>query len=170
MCSESTEQPRACTASEDTRCVTTGCDGANVTCPADATAGTTTTHPQPCTACSATQYETGACNATTDRQCAACTICGNGQYQEQAGSTMCESCSMGKYQDMAADDRLYNQGACEDCDHGRFQGTVETKDGDLVINGEVVKVFAQKDPADIPWGSAGTYTSNSKAQNKCQKT
>jgi glyceraldehyde 3-phosphate dehydrogenase len=54
--------------------------------------------------------------------------------------------------------------------HGRFQGTVETKDGDLVINGEVVKVFAQKDPADIPWGSAGTYTSNSKAQNKCQKT
>ena len=39
--------------------------------------------------------------------------------------------------------------------HGRFKGTVETKDGALVINGKPIKVFNEKNPADIKWGSVG---------------
>jgi glyceraldehyde 3-phosphate dehydrogenase len=42
-----------------------------------------------------------------------------------------------------------------DSTHGRFKGTVEKKDGNLVINGQVVHVFTEKDPTKIPWGSAG---------------
>ena len=42
--------------------------------------------------------------------------------------------------------------------HGKFPGTV-TVDGDyLVINGKKIKVYAEKDPANLPWGTleAGT--------------
>jgi len=39
--------------------------------------------------------------------------------------------------------------------HGKFAGSVEAKDGNLVINGQVVHVFHEKDPANIPWGSVG---------------
>ncbi|KAF8951277.1 glyceraldehyde 3-phosphate dehydrogenase [Flammula alnicola] len=39
--------------------------------------------------------------------------------------------------------------------HGRFKGTVEAKDGKLIVNGKPVAVFAERDPAAIPWGSAG---------------
>jgi glyceraldehyde 3-phosphate dehydrogenase len=39
--------------------------------------------------------------------------------------------------------------------HGRFDGTVEAKDGNLVIDGEVIKVYKAKDPAEIGWGEAG---------------
>jgi len=39
--------------------------------------------------------------------------------------------------------------------HGRFKGTVEAKDGKLIINGQVVTVFAERDPSAIPWSSAG---------------
>ncbi|MDP4278852.1 MAG: glyceraldehyde 3-phosphate dehydrogenase NAD-binding domain-containing protein, partial [Bacteroidota bacterium] len=39
--------------------------------------------------------------------------------------------------------------------HGKFQGTAEAKDGNLVINGKEVKFYCEKDPADIPWGAAG---------------
>ncbi|KAF9562895.1 glyceraldehyde 3-phosphate dehydrogenase [Agrocybe pediades] len=39
--------------------------------------------------------------------------------------------------------------------HGRFKGTVETKEGKLIINGKPITVFAEKDPAAIQWGSAG---------------
>nr|UES62894.1 glyceraldehyde-3-phosphate dehydrogenase [Cyathus bulleri] len=39
--------------------------------------------------------------------------------------------------------------------HGRFKGSVESKDGKLYIAGKPVTVFAEKDPANIPWGSAG---------------
>lgn len=39
--------------------------------------------------------------------------------------------------------------------HGRFKGSVEAKDGKLVINGKAVKVFAERDPANIPWSSVG---------------
>ena len=42
-----------------------------------------------------------------------------------------------------------------DSTHGRFKGTVEVKDGKLVIDGKSVTVFAEKDPAAIPWSSAG---------------
>jgi len=37
--------------------------------------------------------------------------------------------------------------------HGAFPGTVEVKDGLLVINGDAVKVSAEKDPAKLPWGA-----------------
>lgn len=39
--------------------------------------------------------------------------------------------------------------------HGKFQGTVEVKDGHLVINGAVITVFSEKDPGNIPWSKAG---------------
>lgn len=39
--------------------------------------------------------------------------------------------------------------------HGKYPGTVEVKDGALVINGDTVKVSAEKDPAAIPWKALG---------------
>ncbi|WOO78217.1 Glyceraldehyde-3-phosphate dehydrogenase [Vanrija pseudolonga] len=39
--------------------------------------------------------------------------------------------------------------------HGRFNGTVEQKDGKLVINGKPVAVFGERDPSTIPWGQVG---------------
>jgi len=42
-----------------------------------------------------------------------------------------------------------------DSTHGRFKGTVEIKDGKLVISGKEVTVFAEKDPANIKWASTG---------------
>jgi len=39
--------------------------------------------------------------------------------------------------------------------HGRFKGTVEAKDGKLIINDQVVTVFAERDPSAIPWSSTG---------------
>lgn len=42
-----------------------------------------------------------------------------------------------------------------DSTHGKFNGTVETKDGNLIVNGQVIKVFAIRNPAEIPWGDAG---------------
>jgi len=39
--------------------------------------------------------------------------------------------------------------------HGRFKGSVETKDGKLIIEKKPITVFAEKDPANIQWGSAG---------------
>ncbi|KZT58186.1 glyceraldehyde 3-phosphate dehydrogenase [Calocera cornea HHB12733] len=44
-----------------------------------------------------------------------------------------------------------------DSTHGVFKGTVETKDGKLVVNGKSVAVFGEKDPAAIPWGQEGAY-------------
>jgi len=39
--------------------------------------------------------------------------------------------------------------------HGRFKGEVSTKDGKLIVNGKAITVFAERDPANIPWGQAG---------------
>ncbi|CAN5907848.1 type I glyceraldehyde-3-phosphate dehydrogenase [soil metagenome] len=39
--------------------------------------------------------------------------------------------------------------------HGKYPGTVEVKEGGLVINGDHVKISAQKDPAQIGWKDAG---------------
>jgi len=39
--------------------------------------------------------------------------------------------------------------------HGRFKGTVEAKDGKLIINGRAVTIYAQRDPSAIPWSDAG---------------
>jgi glyceraldehyde 3-phosphate dehydrogenase len=42
-----------------------------------------------------------------------------------------------------------------DSTYGRFNGSVEVKENDLVINEKRIKVFAQRDPAHIPWGDVG---------------
>ena len=42
-----------------------------------------------------------------------------------------------------------------DSTYGKFGGTVEVVDGNLVINGKTVKVFSERNPADLPWGDLG---------------
>lgn len=39
--------------------------------------------------------------------------------------------------------------------HGRFDGTVTVKDNHLVVNGEVVRVTAERNPEDLKWDEAG---------------
>jgi glyceraldehyde 3-phosphate dehydrogenase (phosphorylating) len=39
--------------------------------------------------------------------------------------------------------------------HGRFPGTVEAKESSLVVNGDTVKISAEKDPAAIKWKDNG---------------
>ncbi|RKL63986.1 type I glyceraldehyde-3-phosphate dehydrogenase [Thermoanaerobacteraceae bacterium SP2] len=55
---------------------------------------------------------------------------------------------------------------------GTFDATVEAKDSSLVVNGKEIKIFAEKDPANIPWKdlgvdivveSSGVFTSKDKA-------
>jgi glyceraldehyde 3-phosphate dehydrogenase len=41
--------------------------------------------------------------------------------------------------------------------HGRFNGTVEVKGNDLVVNGKTLKVLAQRDPAALPWKDLGVF-------------
>lgn len=42
-----------------------------------------------------------------------------------------------------------------DTAHGRFPGEVSVDGGDLVVNGDRIKVFAERDPAKLPWGALG---------------
>ncbi|KAI9253157.1 glyceraldehyde-3-phosphate dehydrogenase 3 [Sporodiniella umbellata] len=42
-----------------------------------------------------------------------------------------------------------------DSTHGPFKGTVEQKNGKLVVNGQEISVHAERDPTKIPWGEAG---------------
>ncbi len=42
-----------------------------------------------------------------------------------------------------------------DTAHGTFPGTVAVEDGDLIINGDRVKVFAERDPSKLPWAELG---------------
>ncbi|KAG1151521.1 hypothetical protein G6F37_006722 [Rhizopus arrhizus] len=42
-----------------------------------------------------------------------------------------------------------------DSTHGRFKGTVEKKDGKLVVNGQSISVHTERDPSNIPWGQDG---------------
>ncbi|MFV0346011.1 MAG: type I glyceraldehyde-3-phosphate dehydrogenase [Bacteroidales bacterium] len=42
-----------------------------------------------------------------------------------------------------------------DSTHGKFNGTVEVKDGKLVVNGNAIRVTAERNPADINWGAVG---------------
>ncbi len=58
--------------------------------------------------------------------------------------------------------------------HGRFKGTVEVKDGKLVVNGFPIRVTAEKNPADLKWGeveaeyvveSTGLFLTKEKAQS-----
>ncbi len=59
-----------------------------------------------------------------------------------------------------------------DSAQGRFEGEVTSTENSIVVNGEEVKIYAQKDPAQIPWGqhnvdvvieSTGFFTDKEKA-------
>ena len=42
-----------------------------------------------------------------------------------------------------------------DSTHGRFEGAVEVKDGNLVVNGKTIRVTSERDPANLNWGAIG---------------
>ena len=57
--------------------------------------------------------------------------------------------------------------------HGRFDGTVDISNGNLIVNGKTIRVTAEKNPADLKWGdvgaeyiveSTGLFLSKDKAQ------
>ena len=59
-----------------------------------------------------------------------------------------------------------------DTAHGKFPGTVIADGGDLLVNGDRIKVYAVRNPADIPWGAhdvdvvlecTGLFTTKAKA-------
>jgi len=61
--------------------------------------------------------------------------------------------------------------------HGRFAAEVTTSDKGIVINGETVQVFAERDPARLPWAAldidvvlecTGFFASKEKASLHCQ--
>jgi glyceraldehyde 3-phosphate dehydrogenase len=61
--------------------------------------------------------------------------------------------------------------------HGIYPGTVEARESSLVVDGDEVKVFAEKDPAALPWGdlgvdivieSTGRFTSKADAEKHIQ--
>ncbi len=61
-----------------------------------------------------------------------------------------------------------------DTAHGKFKGTVAVEGDSMVVNGDKIKVFAIRNPAEIPWGSLGVdivmestglFTSKEKAIN-----
>lgn len=39
--------------------------------------------------------------------------------------------------------------------HGRFQGEVSVSGDTMTVNGDAIKVFAERDPAKLPWGELG---------------
>jgi glyceraldehyde 3-phosphate dehydrogenase len=60
-----------------------------------------------------------------------------------------------------------------DSAHSRFEGEVKSTENSIVVNGDEVKIYAQKDPAQIPWGdhgvdvvieSTGFFTDKAKAE------
>jgi len=42
-----------------------------------------------------------------------------------------------------------------DTAHGRFPGTVEVEGDGMIVNGDRIKVLAERDPAKLPWGELG---------------
>ena len=59
-----------------------------------------------------------------------------------------------------------------DSAQGRFEGEVKSTENSILVNGDEVKIYAQKDPAQIPWGahnvdvvieSTGFFTDKEKA-------
>ena len=59
-----------------------------------------------------------------------------------------------------------------DTAHGKFPGEVSVEGGDLIVNGDRIKVCAERDPAKLPWKdlgvdiaieSTGLFTSKAKA-------
>ena len=39
--------------------------------------------------------------------------------------------------------------------HGQFNGSIEVKDGKLVVNGHAIRVTSEKNPADLKWNEVG---------------
>src|SRR6478672_11343998 len=42
-----------------------------------------------------------------------------------------------------------------DTAHGKFSGTVTVEGDNMIVNGDKIRVFAQRNPAEIPWGELG---------------
>jgi glyceraldehyde 3-phosphate dehydrogenase len=42
-----------------------------------------------------------------------------------------------------------------DSTHGRFQGEVAVRDGQLVVNGKAIRISAERDPNNLNWGEVG---------------
>ena len=42
-----------------------------------------------------------------------------------------------------------------DSTYGKFDGSVEVVDGNLVVDGKTIKVFSERNPANLPWGDLG---------------
>jgi glyceraldehyde 3-phosphate dehydrogenase len=42
-----------------------------------------------------------------------------------------------------------------DSTHGRFNGTIEVENGNLVVNGKTIRITAEKDPANLKWDEVG---------------
>ncbi|ERP30900.1 type I glyceraldehyde-3-phosphate dehydrogenase [Chitinivibrio alkaliphilus] len=42
-----------------------------------------------------------------------------------------------------------------DTAQGSYEGTVEVKDGAIVVDGKEIKILCEKDPANLPWGEMG---------------
>jgi len=42
-----------------------------------------------------------------------------------------------------------------DSTHGRFNGTVEVKNGKLIVNGKEIRVTSERNPADLKWNEVG---------------
>jgi len=39
--------------------------------------------------------------------------------------------------------------------HGQFDGTIDTKDGNLIVNGNTIRVTAERNPEDLKWDAVG---------------
>ena len=44
-----------------------------------------------------------------------------------------------------------------DSQHGQFKGDIKVEGNDLVVNGQKVKFYTEKDPSNIPWSDTGAY-------------
>lgn len=42
-----------------------------------------------------------------------------------------------------------------DSAHGKFPGTVEVSENNLVVNGDSIRVLSERDPSKLPWGDLG---------------
>ena len=42
-----------------------------------------------------------------------------------------------------------------DSAHGPFPGTIEARDGMMIVDGKSIKVLSERDPAKLPWGDLG---------------
>jgi glyceraldehyde 3-phosphate dehydrogenase len=42
-----------------------------------------------------------------------------------------------------------------DSNHGLFPGTVSSDDQNIIVNGKAIRVYAEKDPKNLPWSSLG---------------